>query len=77
MTSSSDKRLQRTWPSFSSSIVAGTTGIGFGVAVLLPKVGHAVLGGAESVMRTLVRTRSLSAGVKGIVARYPIGGILT
>jgi hypothetical protein len=35
------------------------------------------LGGAESVMRTLVRTRSLSAGLEGIVASYPIGGILT
>jgi hypothetical protein len=47
------------------------------VGILARLIINAVLGGAEIVMRTLVRTRSLSAGVKGIVARYPIGGILT
>jgi hypothetical protein len=34
-------------------------------------------GGAERVMRTLVRTRSLSAAARGIVAGYPLGGTLT
>ena len=33
--------LQRTWPSFSSSIVVVISGGGFGEAVLLPEVGHA------------------------------------
>jgi hypothetical protein len=35
-----------------------------------------VFGGAESVMLTLVRTRSLPAGVRGIIAGYPIGGTI-
>ena len=34
-------RLQRTWPSFSGSIVAAVTGLASGYAVLLPKAGHA------------------------------------
>jgi hypothetical protein len=33
-------RLQRTWPSFSST-VAGMSGFAFGEAVQMPKVGHA------------------------------------
>lgn len=31
----------------------------------------------RDVMRVLVRTSGLSAGVQGIVASYPIGGTLT
>jgi hypothetical protein len=34
-------RLQRTWPTFSSSIVAEVTAVAFGGAVLLPEAGHA------------------------------------
>ena len=33
--------LQRTRPFFSVSLVAGTSGVAFGNALLLPKAGHA------------------------------------
>jgi hypothetical protein len=36
-----------------------------------PQLMRGPFAGAESIMRTLVRTRSLSAWVNGIVAGYP------
>jgi hypothetical protein len=59
------------WPSVSSVPPNNDLKLGMvriGVSPLI-----SVLGGADSVMRTLVRTRSLSAGVQGIAASYPIG----
>jgi len=39
--------------------------------------GYFKLGGPSSIMRMLVRTRSLSAGVEGIVAGLRIGGMFS
>jgi hypothetical protein len=37
----SNDAFQRTWPLFSSSVVARTNGFGFDQVVLLPQAGHA------------------------------------
>jgi hypothetical protein len=37
----SNSRLQRSWPSFSSSVSADVTGVDFGRSTLLPEAGHA------------------------------------
>jgi hypothetical protein len=43
--------LQRTWPSFSSSIVAALTGVAFGSVVLPPEAGHAAERKCSAVTR--------------------------
>ena len=60
--SSANQRLQRTWPSFSVSIVAGISGVAFVNALPSPKAGHAAeaqcyaAGGKEASMRWMTVT---------------------